>query len=72
MEFSFKTRVLTLRTEKRWKNACDRSVFAPKIRHTVAYIYNALMLLRCRICFKPATKIVLRFFNLIELEIDSP
>ena len=30
------------------------------------------MLIRCRICFKPATKLVLRILNLIVLAINSP
>ena len=46
MEFFLNTRVLTLRPEKRWENACDCTVFAPKIRLMVAYICNLLILLR--------------------------
>ena len=42
------------------ENACDRSVFVPKIFHVVAYIYIALRV------------IVLWLFYLTELAIDSP
>ena len=53
------------------ENACDRSVFVPKIFHMVAYIYIALMRTRCGICLKPATNRSWLFY-LTELAIDSP
>ena len=50
--------MLTLRPDKRWENPYDCIRFSAQ-NSLYGSKYLPLNLLRCRICLKPATKIVL-------------